>query len=181
MYLRRETNLARKNTNYYKQIDFELGAIANHCLDLYLDNTGYYDDYIPISMMSASNDFYNLHNRFVLYYFSKENGTTLKAAWEMYKQYCDEAKVPYPLSQRAFKEESKNYFKDYKERHTLNDGTRVRSYYSGFKTVKIDNLTVINQDKIMVTVQLRLSVKNLYLIENMRIVLLSMRIVMKHR
>lgn len=129
-----------------KQIDFELGAIANHCLDLYLDNTGYYDDYIPISMMSASNDFYNYITD-SYYIFSKENGTTLKAAWEMYKQYCDEAKVPYPLSQRAFKEELKNYFKDYKERHTLNDGTRVRSYYSGFKTVKIDNLTVINQDK----------------------------------
>lgn len=129
-----------------KQVGFELGAIADYCLNLYLDNTGYYDDYVPISMMSASNDFYN-YIMDSYYVFTKENGTTLKAAWEMYKQYCDEAKVPYPLSQRAFKEELKNYFKDYKERHTLSDGVRVRSYYSGFKTEKIDNLTVIDAEK----------------------------------
>lgn len=129
-----------------KQVGFELGAIADYCLNLYLDDTGYYDDYVPISMMSASNDFYN-YIMDSYYVFTKENSTTLKAAWEMYKQYCDEAKVPYPLSQRAFKEELKNYFEDYKERHTLSDGVRVRSYYSGFKTEKIDNLTVIDAEK----------------------------------
>lgn len=134
-----------------KQVGFELGAIADYCLNLYLDNTGYYDDYVPISMMSASNDFYN-YIMDSYYVFAKENGTTLKAAWEMYKQYCDEAKVPYPLSQRAFKEELKNYFKDYKERHTLSDGVRVRSYYSGFKTEKIDNLTVIDAEKKMTAI-----------------------------
>ena len=30
-------------------------------------------------------------------YFKKENGTTLKAAWEMYKTYCDDAKVGFPV------------------------------------------------------------------------------------
>lgn len=42
--------------------------------------------------------------------FQKEDGTTLKQAWEMYKAYCDEAKVAFPFSQRNFKEELKNYF-----------------------------------------------------------------------
>ena len=95
-----------------KQIDFELGAIAWHCKEVYLENPGYYDTYIPTSMIGASNDFYN----FVLdayHVFKRENGTSLKIAWEMYKAYCDDAKVPYPLSQRAFKEELKNYFKNY--------------------------------------------------------------------
>ena len=54
----------------------------------------------------------------------------------MYKTYCDDAKVSYPLSQRAFKEELRNYFDDYKDRYALEDGTRVRSYYIGFKADK---------------------------------------------
>lgn len=120
-----------------KQISFELGAIAQHCMDVYLEEPDAYDDYIPLNMLSASNDFYN----FVLdswAIFNKENETTLKAAWTMYKAYCEDAKVAYPYSQRAFKEELKNYFRDYKEREILADGTRVRSYYKGFRNEKFE-------------------------------------------
>ena len=123
-----------------KQVGFELGAIAYHCQEIYLDNPGRYDDYIPISMLGASNDFYN----FIAdsyYVFKKEDGTTLKAAWEMYKNYCDEAKVGYPLSRRAFQEELKNYFKDFQERFNFDDGSRVRSYYIGFRTDKFESDT----------------------------------------
>ena len=122
----------------YKQVSFELGAIANHCKEVYLSNPGAYDDYIPVSMLGASNDFYN----YIIesyYVFKKENGTTLKAAWEMYKVYCDDAKVAYPYSKRVFKEELKNYFWDYKERYRLEDDTRVRSYYIGFRTDKFED------------------------------------------
>lgn len=120
-----------------KQISFELGAIAHHCMDTYLEEPDAYDDYIPLSMLSASNDFYN----FVLdswAVFHKEDETTLKAAWTMYKTYCEDAKVAYPYSQRAFKEELKNYFRDYKEREIMADGTRVRSYYKGFRNEKFE-------------------------------------------
>lgn len=120
-----------------KQIDFELGAIAYHCQEVYLSNPGKYDDYIPVTMLGASNDFYN----FIIdsyHVFKREDGTTLKASWEMYKTYCDEAKVTFPFSQRIFKEELKNYFREYKERFNLDDGTRVRSYYSGFRTEKFE-------------------------------------------
>ena len=116
-----------------KQVEFELGAIAWHCKEVYLENPSAYDHYTPTAMMGASNDFYN----FVVdayHVFKKEDGTTLKAAWEMYKNYCDDAKVPYPLSQRAFKEELKNYFKEYNDRFNMDDGTRTRSYYSSFRT-----------------------------------------------
>ena len=121
-----------------KQVEFELGSIANHCQNVYLSDPGYYDDYIPVTMMGASNDFYN----YIIdsyHVFKREDGVTLKAAWEMYKTYCDEAKVTYPLSQRAFKEELKNYFRDYKERFNMDDGSRARSYYSGFRTDKFEN------------------------------------------
>ena len=117
-----------------KQVAFELGPIAYHCKEVYLADPGYYDNYIPITMLGASNDFYN----FVLDsypIFKKEDSTTLKVAWEMYKTYCEEAKVPYAFSQRIFKEELKNYFRDYKER-VNEDGGYIRSYYSGFRTEK---------------------------------------------
>lgn len=120
-----------------KQVEFELGHIAYHCQEVYLSDPGRYDDYIPIDMMGASNDFYN----FVLdsyHIFKNEDGVTLKAAWEMYKNYCEDAKVPYPFSQRNFKEELKNYFRQYDERFNMEDGSRVRSYYSGFRTDRFE-------------------------------------------
>ena len=116
-----------------KQIDFELGAIAWHCKEVYEEDPNYYDHYIPTHMIGASNDFYNFIID-VYHIFKRDDGTTLKAAWEMYKNYCDDAKVPYPLSKRAFKEELMTYFKEYVERFNLEDGSRVRSYYKGFKT-----------------------------------------------
>lgn len=119
------------------RIDFELGAIAHCCLNVYLKNKRAYDNYIPVNMLEASNDFYNfMADSFPT--FQREDGVTAGAAWEMYKTYCDEAKVNYPLSKRPFREELKNYFRDYEERHVTPDGTRVRSWYSGFRTDKFE-------------------------------------------
>ena len=121
-----------------KRIDFELGAIAQYCMDVYYENPGAYDDYVPVSMLGATNDFYNfVFDSYPI--FKKEDGVTLKCAWEMYKTHCEEAKVPYPFSKRIFKEELKNYFDDYKDRHRLEDDTRVRNYYIGFKTDKFED------------------------------------------
>lgn len=120
-----------------RQIDFELGSIAHHCQQVYLEDPNAYDDYIPIAMLGASNDFYN----FVMdswAVFKKEDETTLKAAWEMYKTYCDETKVPYPYPQRKVKEELKNYFREFVERETMADGSRVRNYYKGFRSEKFE-------------------------------------------
>lgn len=131
---------AKEYDSAVKNVGFELGAIAYHCQEVYLANPGMYDDYIPLAMLGASNDFYN----FVIdeyHVFKRDDGTTLKAAWEMYKTYCDDANVTYPFSQRIFKEELKNYFNDYAERFNLDDGSRVRSYYRGFRTEKFEDGT----------------------------------------
>lgn len=128
----------REYKSLTKKIEFELGAIAWHCREVYLSDPGAYDSYVPISMMGASNDFYN----YIIdsyHVFKQENGTSLKAAWEMYKVYCDEAKVPYPLNKRGFKEELKNYFYNFNERFLSNDGNKISSYYSGFKTDIFEN------------------------------------------
>ena len=123
----------REYDSAMRQIPFELGAIAYHCKEVYLSDPGRYDEYVPTTMLGASNDFYN----FIIdsyHIFKKENGTTLKAAWEMYKNYCEDAKVSYPMSKRSFKEELKNYFHNYDEKFDFEDGSRARSYYSDFKT-----------------------------------------------
>lgn len=122
-----------------KKIDFELGGIAKHCLDVYLEDPGYYDTYIPVSMMGASNDFYN----FVLdnyYIFENDDFTTLSVSWEMYENYCKTSNVNYPMSKRVFKEELKNYFYNFEERHfDTSNNKRIRSYYSGFRTDRFEN------------------------------------------
>lgn len=117
------------------QVKFELGAIAYHCKHVYLENPDAYNNYVPTSMMGASNDFYN----YVLDsydIFKRQNSTTLKAAYEMYKAYCDDSNVKYPLSKLLFKEELKNYFATFNERALLDQGERVRNYYEGFKLDK---------------------------------------------
>lgn len=108
-------------------IKFELGGIACHCRDVYLDNPRYYDDYVPTHMMVASNDFYN----FIIdsyHVFVQNNGTTLETAWKMYNQYCEDAKIPYPYTKRVFKEELRTYFKEFE------DGPASKCRYTGFKT-----------------------------------------------
>lgn len=117
-------------------IPFELGGIACHCRDVYLEDPNLYDDYIPVSMLGASNDFYN----FVLdsyYIFKKDNGTTASIAWEMYKQYNDSARVQYPYSYRIFKEELKNYFREYHD-EADNDAGKIKSFYNGFRAEKFE-------------------------------------------
>lgn len=123
------------SNRYYLLMDkikFELGGIALHCKAVYESNPRKYDNYIPLRMLSASNDFYN----FMLdsyYIFKKENGVSLKVAWEMYKTYNENAGLTYSMNKRVFKEELRSYFRNYEERTQLEDGSRVRSYYSGFR------------------------------------------------
>ncbi len=113
------------------KIPFQLSGIAHHCLDVYLDDPKYYNDYVPTEMLGASNDFYNfISDNYMTFADAKDVPLTL--GWEIYKNYCDDSNMPYPLSKRAFREEFKNYFADFKDRHTLPDGKRGRSYYIGF-------------------------------------------------
>lgn len=126
----------KEYTRLMKLIPFELGHIAWHCKEVYESDPEYYDDYVPTRMMSASNDFYNF---MIDAYdtFRKNDGTTLKAAWEMYKTWSDAAKVPYPMSLRNFKEELSNYFAEYYDRwYDESTGERQRSVFQTFKSNK---------------------------------------------
>ncbi len=125
-----------KYVTLMNQIAFELGGIARKCMDTY-ERLGmsYYDGYRPVEMMGFTNDFYN-YVEDCYEQFARDDSVTLKAAWEAYKLYCDDANVKYPYSKRVFKSELRNYFASFDERkHITNaDGTtlNVYNYYSGF-------------------------------------------------
>ena len=118
-----------------KSIDFELGAIAYHCLQVFNEDPHAYDDYTPTSMMGATNDFFNfMEEQFDE--FRAKNCTTLNEAWLKYKLYCEEAKVQYPYPKRLFKEELKAYFKQFKDRYHPEKDTWYYNWYGGFRIEK---------------------------------------------
>ena len=114
------------------KINFELGAIAKHCEDVYLSlGKNYYDTYKPIDMLYKTDPFFNfVEDRYLI--FSSDDGVSLKQAYAMYKEYCKESGEEHVLQMYKFREELKNYFKIFEEVHVDEDGTRVRSYFSGF-------------------------------------------------
>jgi len=118
-----------------KQVEFELGPIAKKCLDVYEADPRYYDSYVPMRMMSASNDFYNYVSEYFTE-FEKADGVSLQLAWDWYNKYCIDAAVPFKQSRRVFAEELKSYFRNFAERGIKEDGTRVRNWYSGFRKEK---------------------------------------------
>ena len=122
-----------------KQVEFELGAIAWHCKEVY-EKTGknFYDSYRPKDMMYKTDEFFNFVDDCYLI-FSQEDGTTLKSAYEMYKHYCDESGIAKILPMYKFREELKNYFSGFDPIARI-DGKQVRSWYSGFDRKKFSEL-----------------------------------------
>lgn len=115
------------------QIDFQLGAIAHHCLETYREmGKDYYSGYRPLEMMLQTDVFFNyIEAHYDI--FKEHNGTTLRAAYELYRKWCEDTLVEYKMPQYRFREELKNYFGEFHDRHEMPDGTRVRSWYSDFR------------------------------------------------
>lgn len=113
------------------QIDFELGAIAQHCLEVYLKmGKNFYNGYRPLEMMLQTDIFFNfIEANYDI--FKKQEGTTLKQAYGLYKEYCNETGIERQLPQYKVREELRNYFQEFKDRAVV-DGVMVRSYYIGF-------------------------------------------------
>src|SRR4051812_34702277 len=117
------------------QIDFELGAIAHHCLTVYLSmGKNFYNAYRPLEMMLQTDIFFNfIEAHFDV--FKGQNYTTLKQAYSLYKVYCEESGIDRPLPQYKMREELRNYFQEFHDRSEL-DGEPVRSLYQGFTAEK---------------------------------------------
>lgn len=117
-----------------RQMQFELGAIAYHCLQVYKSmGKDYYIDYIPVKMQSRTDVFYNFveANHDI---FKSQDGMTLKQAWELYKVFCHETAVPNSLPQYKFKAELENYFVEFHDRIQI-DGERHRNYFRGYRDI----------------------------------------------
>ena len=117
------------------QIDFELGAIAQHCLTVYRKlGKSYYNAYKPFEMIQRTDVFYNfVEDCFEI--FKENDGTSLKAAYALYKTYYDESGLEYKMPMYKFREELKNYFRKFYDFYRI-DGKQYRSYFEGFLTEK---------------------------------------------
>ena len=121
--------------NLMSQIEFELGAIAKKCLDVYMGlGKSYYNAYQPVEMMQQTDYFYN----FVASAYDKfldDGGVTAGDAWAMFKGFCSEQQIDVKMPQFKFREELKNYFETFEQRAKV-DGRWVWGWYSGFNTKK---------------------------------------------
>lgn len=117
------------------RIDFEMGAIAQHCLDVYREmGKNYYNSYRPVEMMLQTDVFFNfIEAHFDI--FKEQNGATLKQAYQFYKEFCNETGVEKILPQYKVREELRNYFDKFEDRITVG-GVIYRSYYSEFNANK---------------------------------------------
>lgn len=133
--------------NLMNNIEYEYGAIAYKCLQVYQEKgKSYYNNYKPLEMMYRTDPFFN----FVEYYsdvFSAQDGTNLTQAYEMYKTYILESGSNFKRSRPEVRDSLKDYFKVYKEVMTLEDGSKVRYYYSGFKNDRFVQKELIKKDK----------------------------------
>ena len=129
------------------QIDFELGAIASHCLEVYRDlGKNYYKNYTPKEMIMKTDVFYNFVEANCDIFEGQSDGMSLKQAYSMYKEYCDEALVEFKLPRHKFREELKNYYNSFEE-VTRIDGKQIRSWYTGFRKEKLEAPVLKKEEK----------------------------------
>jgi hypothetical protein len=118
------------------EIGFELGAIAQHCLEVYRSlGPNRFSSYRPTDMIIRTDMFYNfLTEEYEL--FRQQDGTTLKQAWGLYKAFCDDGEYDWRLNLGRFRDELRNYFSHFAERGRV-DGVQVTNLYTGFKIEKL--------------------------------------------
>ena len=114
------------------QMKFEIGAIAQHCIDVY-NNLGKeaYVEYRPNEMIKKVN---YLHN-FIFENFERleENDPIrLTTLYSWYKDYYEESGLGYPPKRLIFKEQIKEYYHEFDDIKFLNGKTQ-RCVYTGFK------------------------------------------------
>ncbi len=117
------------------KIDFELGAIAYHCLEVYRAmGKNYYNAYRPLEMMLQTDIFFNfIEANYDI--FKEQNGASLRQAYFLYKEFCSDTGIERVLPQYKVREELRNYFDEFHERGEV-EGVMMRSVYKGFNANK---------------------------------------------
>ena len=138
---------SREYDKLMSQIDFELGAIAWHCLQVYRElGKNYYKNYIPQEMIIKTDVFFNFVDASSDVFVDQAEGISLKQAYAMYKEYCEDSFMEFKLPMYKFREELKNYFDNFDQKARI-DGKEVRSWYSGFKREKLEPPVLKKEEK----------------------------------
>lgn len=138
---------SREYDKLMSQIDFELGAIAWHCLQVYRElGKNYYKNYIPQDMIIKTDVFFNFVDASSDVFIDQTEGISLKQAYAMYKEYCEDSFMEFKLPMYKFREELKNYFDNFEQLARI-DGKQVRSWYSGFKKEKLEPPVLKKEEK----------------------------------
>ena len=121
-----------------EKMNYELGAIAYHCLQVYKSmGKSYYSKYRPTRMMQRTDHFFNFMKD-NLELFIQQGGVSLRELWSMYKEWCNDSGVEYPMKRFVVEDEAKNYFENYEDRPYVN-GRQMRNWYSGLKMKKFQS------------------------------------------
>lgn len=130
-----------------KQLKFEYGAIAKHCLDVYKKlGKEYYLNYSPFEMIDRT----NIMRNFIFDNYDKfcENDpVTRDIAYEWYKTYFEESGLGYPPKRMMFGEQLKEYYQEYYKVKWFDGKTRRHAYF-GFKK---ELFTSLNENHISVS------------------------------
>lgn len=127
----------KKYEELVNQVNFELGAIAYHCMEVYKKyGRHFFDDYIPERMMYRTDPFFNFmvekQDEFL-----KEGGIAGNRLWILWKQYCAESEIQFTKKRYEIIDEAKNYFKGFKEKTKI-DGEDYRSWFYDLDIEKLD-------------------------------------------
>ena len=126
-------------------LNFELGAIAEHCHEVYkILGSDYYEYYESRDMQLMTDPFMNfMEDNYEL--FKRQNYTFISQAYDLYKKYVEDAGLKYKLTKVEVRYRLKDYFKDYKEEERIifnGEEKHVRSYYYGFLKGKFKRTTI---------------------------------------
>lgn len=117
------------------QLQFELGAIAYHCIQVYKEmGKNYYEGYEPYRMIQKSNYLRN----FVFDYFDRleaNDPITRDTVYSWYKEYFEASGLGYPPKRIIFGDQLKEYYKEYNAVGWI-DGKTKRHVFSGFRKEK---------------------------------------------
>jgi len=119
-----------------EQIEFELGAIAWHCLQVYRELGGRhaYDKYVPERMMYRTDAFFNFMEE-KADKFIENGGISANDLWAMWKDYCQQSSIEFTKKRFEIIDEAKNYFSEFYATRKVGD-IQYRSWFSGLKLEK---------------------------------------------
>ena len=115
-------------------LTFELGQIANRCIQVYTKLGPHaYDSYRPTSMIIDTNPLYNfVSDNYDL--FVANDPVQAGTVWQWYKVWRDETEEEKTVMMRDLRTEMKAYYEDYKEEWRAPDGKHWRRVLMGFKS-----------------------------------------------